>query len=349
MPINYPPPEVTWAERIPMSSVLDNSEDNTYKERKKGYRTRKKAGNVATIPNTYAIITQKDYQNAVGLFPQGNAFLQPISDDCGLEYSGGKLYLKGLPASNADLKNYYTDQVPDNINLPLLRLFYNIILHNCQDALQAGNCLNKVYTIYLPDFIRSAGRMSTKEEAWKKRDDVKGIIDSIMSFHSIIGIINGNCLPILLYIGQDQEKNTISFMSPYMNRVIENVFASTCKDKNGKKCIQETRPSYSYLINQGIIMERNKKAVEIVHIIVTLIEQAGNTVPHISAKTIVERNIMLRYSIENSDSSDKNKMLKRAFSKAWELLRTQTKLQAKYREIELPDPKNVPIYIICSH
>ena len=326
-----------------MSSVHDNSEDNTYKESKKNYRTRKKAGNVATIPDAYAIITQKDYQNAVGLFPQGNAFLQPISDGCGLNYTNGKLYIKGLPASHAELKNYYTDQVPKNIDLPLLRLFYNIILANCQDALRAGNCLNEIYTVYIPDFIRSAGRISIGEEDSKQRDYAKAIMASIMSFHSIIGIVDGDCLPILLYTGQNRKKNTISFMSPYMNRVIENVFAaSICKEKDGRNWIPETKAAYSYLINQGILMERNKKAVEIVHIIVTLIEQAGNSEPHISAKTIVERNIMLRESIKKSDRMDKNKMLKRAFSKAWELLKTQTKLQATYCGIELPDPKNVP-------
>ena len=46
---------------------------------------------------------------------------------------------------------------------------------------------------------------------------------------------------------------------------------------------------------------------------------------------------MLKQSLENtSDTSNQNKILKRAFSKAWELLVTQTDLSVKYKNIQLP-------------
>ena len=73
----------------------------------------------------------------------------------------------------------------------------------------------------------------------------------------------------------------------------------------------------------------------------TTIEQAGNHVPHISARTIVERNQLLKQSIDNTASaSNKNKYLERAFSRAWQLLRTHTDILERYKNIQLPDPKD---------
>ena len=44
-------------------------------------------------------------------------------------------------------------------------------------------------------------------------------------------------------------------------------------------------------------------------------------------------------SIENANSAaDKNKFLSRAFSKAWQLLKTHTDITQKYKNIQLPDP-----------
>ena len=130
-----------------------------------------------------------------------------------------------------------------------------------------------------------------------------------------------------------------------MVRVIQDIYKASIRkskvnlprtDRSGNML---TLPSHSYLIKSSITKEKNKKAAEIVFIIVTLIEQAGNCTPHIKASTIVERNTQLRESIESSKStSDKNKKLSRAFTKAWELLRTQTTLTETYKNIRLPDP-----------
>ena len=71
----------------------------------------------------------------------------------------------------------------------------------------------------------------------------------------------------------------------------------------------------------SIVKERNKRAVEIVIVVVTTIEQAGKYTPHLKAKTIIERIPQLQESLDKAKTnSDKNKILKRAFTKAWELL-----------------------------
>ena len=314
----------------------------------KKYRTRRRAGPVTEIPETYAIITEPDYQNAIGLHQSGKAYLQSLS--VVPEIKDGELRIRGFPASTAKIRDYYTEEFPKTIDLPLLRFFYSIILNSVQHDLTIGNILQKEYTLYVPELIKIAGRKATDESSHytNNRDDAKAYIDFIMSLHSIVGYIDGNVLPILLFTGQDKEKNTISFISPYINRVIEKISKSSIlTDKKGKPRTNAsgkpiTKATYSYLIKPTIIRERNKKAVEIVHIVITTIEQAGNNVPHLSAKTIVERNTLLKQSLNNSSTQDKNKLLKRAFSKAWELLRTQTKLLETYKDIRLPALTDVP-------
>lgn len=98
-------------------------------------------------------------------------------------------------------------------------------------------------------------------------------------------------------------------------------------------------------LNSSIAKERNKKAVENVIIITTLIEQKGDRILHITAKEIIERNPQLKQGLEGKSTAQINVVLKRAFQKTWELLDTQTKLKEQYEDICLPDPcdaKNIP-------
>lgn len=300
---------------------------------KNTYRTRKKAGEIVTMPNKYAIITYDKYKNAIGLHQAGKAYLQPLMETAKLDYKKGTLFLEGLPASEKRLRETYAKNVSEELDLSLLRVFYSVLLDNYQK-----NSLSQVTTIYLPDLFDFIGKKSVS------RNEIEGIIHNMIRFHNVMGIIDGNILPVLLYMGEEREKNTISFSSPYMNKVIEKIHASSLlTDKKGNPRLKKdglslTRPVYSYLIKPSIRNEKNKKAIEIVHIVTLLIEQAGNSTPHISARTIIERNPFLKWSLENATPADKNKILKRAFSKAWELLHTQTYLEETYKDIRMPNP-----------
>lgn len=312
----------------------------------KEYRTRKKSGAFTQIPTTIPAITNKSYQNAMTLNPDDNAYLQPLSSLENLVFENGILYFDNLPATAAKLSNRYTKEGIDNINLPILRMFYSIIMEGFLKTWNEDQSVDEVITIYYPDLAKRMGKSSNISQS-----DIDSFISTITSFQNIMGIVDkgtrGNdILPVLVYMGNDVEKNIIRFSSPYMVRVIQDIYkASIRKSKvvlpeTGKPKSIKTLPSHSYLIKSSITKEKNKKAAEIVFIIVTLIEQAGNSTPHIKASTIVERNAQLKESINSSKStSDKNKKLNRAFSKAWELLRTQTTLLETYKNIQLPDPK----------
>lgn len=169
---------------------------------------------------------------------------------------------------------------------------------------------------------------------------------------TVIGIINngsGGCdiSPAIIYLGHDPEKNTISFCSPYMVKIISNIHkASIKRDKTGKPLLKKNGepqmlPAYSYLTDMAITKEKNKKAVEIVLIVVALIEQSGNNTPHIKVQTIVDRNRLLYESLREQRAGSKNILLSRAFKKAWELLNTKTYLSSVYKNIQLPNPEDI--------
>lgn len=261
---------------------------------KKTNRTKKKAGEIDEVPTIIPTITNKKYQNAMTLNTDSTAYLQPFSSVDNLVYENGQILFKGLPASAATLKEYFTSTEIDNFDLPLLRLFYGIILNRFAKTWKEDQSIEGYVTIYYPDLAKKLGKSSNISKS-----DVQSCIDSIMQFQTIMGIIdNGSkgteIIPVLVYMGNDTEKNTISFASPYMVKVIKNVFnASIRKNKTGLPQLKkdgnpQLLPAYSYMIKSSIGKERNKKAVEIVFVIVSLIEQSGNHCPHIKAKTIMK-------------------------------------------------------------
>lgn len=172
-----------------------------------------------------------------------------------------------------------------------------------------------------------------------------------MSYSNILGVMREykggreyiNHYPVMNFIGYEGTDNTIQFASPYINKVIMTIFqASIQKDKNGKPKLKANgqpflRPSHSRLIKPDIVKERNKRAIEIVCVVVALIERAGNRTPHIKVRTIIERCPDLRNAMAAAaTSSDRAKVMNRAFTGAWRLLRTQTGLTEVYRDIQLP-------------
>lgn len=311
---------------------------------KKNYRTKSKAENITEVPAVLPVITNQNYKNAISLNTDDKAYMQPFSSTDNLVFENGQLYFEGMEATAATLKRFFTSDGIENFDLPLLRVFYAIILNNFVKTYKEDKTIEPIITIYYPDLAKKIGKSSNINEK-----DIASCINQIISFQTIMGIIDkghrGNdILPVLVYMGNDVEKNTISFSSPYMNRIIQDLYkVSMRKDNLGKPLLKKNGepmmlPSYSYLLDSTIAKEKNKKAVEIVFIIIYTIENAGNNTPHISADTIIERNQLLKQSIQDTKAlSDINKMFLRTFTKAWELLSTKTKLKEYYKEIHLPD------------
>lgn len=311
------------------------------------HRTIKKAGNIAEIPDKLPVITNSNYQHAMTFNKNGTAYLQPVTATDNLNYMDGALLYNGLPMTLAELNNISTDECIEKINLPLLWALYGIILTAFSGEHPANPAADRIYTIYYPDFAKKIGKSSNIG-----KNDAEELVKNINHFQTVLGVINNgtrgsDLLPVLINIKNDSAKNTISFSSPYLTILVHHIYhASLKKNKKGELLLKKNgepqmSPSHSYLVDMGIVKERNKKAAEIVFIIVALIEQAGNNTPHIRARTIIERSRLLSRSLEGQSGGNKNTLLKRAFKKAWELLRTKTSLCSVYKNICLPDPEDV--------
>ena len=338
-----------------LSETTDVKEDTVKaaKHPKKEYRTKKNAGACTDkLPTSLAIITNDQYKGGLGLSQTGGAYLYPLATTDGLSYDGKNLFFKGLPTSEATLKEINKDKdiAIDYIDLPLLRMFYSIILSDFEANARQFGVVNETVTVYVPELATLFGKGRNIS-----KNDINTIIDKTSSFQTIYGILKdpqrpsgiGTAVPLLVWLGYDEPSNSIKFASPYMTELIKRIYnVSIRRDKKGVPKLKKNgepllEASHSYLVKSNIVKERNKRAAEIVMVVVTTIEQAGNHTPHLKARTIVERVPQLQNAINKlSSQSDKNKLLKRAFTKAWELLRTQTNLQDKYPTIILPDPKN---------
>ena len=307
-----------------------------------------------------AIPTLPRYEHSLSLHEEGDAHLKLLNiSTTELKFENGQMFLSGSlkPISTVELvQDLQTREGIEHIDIPLLNVYYSIILKRFYENGNIPETLNTVATIYLPDLAEALG-LGRKN---LHKSDIQSIINNTRKFTNIIGVLhftqNGkpreSYFPVMNFEGYDAKTNTISFYSPYLNYIIEVIYhASVRKNKKGitqvkKNGLPILNPSHSYLVKPEIYKERNIAAVINVLIIITVIEQAGNNTPHISAKTIVDRNENLKLRLEN-DSSHASRLLKRVFSKTWELLRDKTRLTEYYDEIVLPDPsdiRNIPIY-----
>ena len=296
-------------------TISNTAAGNTTKKRPL-YRTKSLCGDTASIPDRLPVITNPSYKNALTFNKNTSAYLQALSDTSGTKYSNGTFCYKGLPATLDKLDSISTDENTGTFNLPLLWALYGIILKSFQltGKLEYG----KIITIYFPEFAHKIGK---SPNIGKK--DITEYTNSIRRFQTVIGIINNgtksdDILPVIDHVEHDTATHTISFSSPYIVRIIQDIHeAGIRKDQKGRTRLKKDGeplmlPSHSYIVEMGIVSEKNKKALEIVFVIVALIEQAGNNTPHIRADTIISRCPQLHKSLAGQSAGNKNNLLKRA-------------------------------------
>lgn len=339
----------------------DTASQNKAEQPKQKNRTLKQAqqaGAVVGIPKKLALPTLPPYQYAMSTNKNTSCYLQPVLKQIidNMAFQNGKLYFAGTDATNIDLEPYYDNQTEtiSMLDIPMLRALYTILADEVgkeagRKSIEEINAWinDPQYTmhsvrIYLPAFLKAIGRESNCS-----KNDIDFAIKKITSYSNVMGIETTprgpGYFPLMIFGGYHPEDNTIQFASPYLNRLVITLFNARIKTeplgrsklkRNGKPFML---PTHSYMVKTSIIKERNKRAVEIVCAVVTVIEQAGRGIPHIKGRTLVNRVPDLKNAIETAAScSDQNKILRRAFKKAWELLRTQTDLKDHYKNIQFP-------------
>lgn len=314
--------EDAWEEYI--SKLLAASPEKRHNRTRRQAET---AGVIVRVPKELAIITRAPYQDAISTRDNPVAHLQPIIAEQAnrLHFDGGKLYFNGMDAIAIDLEEYYdkTHSAVSDLDIPTLQVLFSVILQDLASMLKGPETMMDIakdpqfqfhgVRIYLPDLMLKMGYSANSS-----RDMQSRVIDKIKGFQSIFGIMKDHSsgrgcpsqYPVMLFCGYNSEENTVSFTSPYFNMLIIAIReASIQKNRHGKSKLSNTGepftlPSYSYLVKSGIAKERNKRAVAIVEIIVTLIEQTGNHTPHISVQTMPDL-----YSLRNRFRKRRNRDL----------------------------------------
>lgn len=227
-----------------------------------------------------------------------------------------------------------------------MRAIFSIIL----DDFSKTEVFKDVIKISVPVLSKYLGLVTSpnKRDIWRLQDKIK-------SFHNIVGLVHNkkyglpSVYPVLLFMKYEADTNSISFSSPYLNYIIKKIYeGSLIWKKNGDPELikgtekQKTKPTYSYLTDNSINIEKNKAAANFVDEIVKVIEQAGSNTPKIRASTLIERNV--QFAARLTKSANPNQLLARTFKRVWELLRTKTHLTEVYKNIQLPDP-NDPAFI----
>lgn len=358
-----------WDEYISQLEISTGQLTTSYEEGPEN-RSRKKAveAGAKPLPKKLAIPTARFYSNSLTMnkTEKAEAYLRlvPKNLSCTMGFDDDKLtYNSSIDAANIDLEEYYikNPKAASKIDLPKLFILYSIIHHEVADMLKGmnpGEILKKFNdpqyigysaTIYIPDLLAMMGYKRNHS-----KDMIDSTINTIKSYSQLTGVLKVyeagkiyyNKYAAMVWMGYDDKTCTLRFSSPYFNMLIKYIYQKSFQ-KDGRGNIKQKSdgtpfmlPNHSYLIKPSIVKERNRNAVEIVCIIVTLIEQTGTgtgSPPHISAQTIVDRCPNLKNAIKSASAPDKNKYLKRAFKRAWELLRTQTYIEDVYKNIRIPE------------
>ena len=347
-----------------MNDEISNSSDTNVsitnnKSSSTSYRTKSKSSINTDIqyPDKVAITTYQPYQYATTFFQDGLAYLQAGINTDALKFQDGRLFFEdpsGImkKVSEVELITNFKTQEPltDFTGLPFLRVYYSIILRKYSEVIKKKQPLPKIISLYMPELADYLGYRRSK----LNQDTIAAIVARTASFNHVIGVLHvtrndkpdKSYYPIFLFCEYDAITNTVELYSPYVYKVIDTIYKEAIKydSKQRPKLNQSGEPillpSHSFLIKPTISKEKNLAAIENVILIVQVIEQAGNYTANIKASTLIERNPMLEYRLNEAESKNKSHILKRVFKRTWELLRDETTLTEVYKNIQLPDPNN---------
>lgn len=314
---------------------------------KKTYSTRSKAGDVAELPERLATITNKNYSEGLSFNNSGRAYLRAFRTEYEkrpFKYAAGVMTLDGSAKSVGALNDLVMKGKPEKVDLVLIQVIFSIILFNMKKADIEKVSVDKIINIYYPDFVRMQGGASNFN-----KKNYEAFQEKLEALQTIVGVIGEEIYPLIKELVFVPNMKVFSFSSPYLVRLIQTL------DEEAKSVKPPQNAYVAYNLYASVCKKcRCKEAITNANIIITLIARAGAThTPHISASTIIERNQELMQKLERyEDQSNKNALLERVFKKTWEILRDYTDLQDKYKNIDLPvpkdDEKNGPTCTTCN-
>lgn len=323
-----------------------------------GKRTKGGAGETTPIPDAIAIITDRKYRHALAPIQDSTAFIMPVSVADSLRIWNGMFDDGSFTFSLEDCD-------PEDVaklDFTLLATVYSIILKKITDKVnEAGNpeMILRIledtdfeYTVqlHIPEFLEKIG---SKPDADKNRFSIAK--EKLRSFDKVVGIhVTGEGrgtryerYDVMRWVSDSNETNMVRFYSPYCNHIIRILIKKHLRrDKYGNIRMTpggrpDISPFNSFAIQRILNAERNKLAAEIVRYVAYLVDSTGRSsgTPRAKARTVINECPELKQRIATAKSnSDRNKYLKRAFTRAWQILKEPkcSELLQKRQDFQVP-------------
>lgn len=308
-------------------------------------RISRKKIRLPSLPAYQSIISDKDYKHALTTKKNKNAYLALVNPEFfnEVEFQNGAITYNNYVISTIkeNIQGEYKDI--SEINFSLLVQLYTIAY---REAKERGE---RTITVHLPTFLKSVG---TNLNCGKPAD----IMKQINSFKNLVGIMpkEQTISSVFQIIEMDMANETITFATPYMNRLFKLLEEKNTKTKKVKGSINTfVLPYHNELVHAKIVSERNKPAIELVYFITTALLRRGKTADaktyknmksvcsddtlvtySISFRSLIEHSPMLSGRIESyKTTSDKNKALDRAFKGAYKLLKSRTDIMKYFIDL----------------
>lgn len=282
-------------------------------------------------------ISDKKYQFALTTQRNSTAYIALMNPDffTRLNFESGAVTYDNQTAGI--VKQYINGKYTDvqNLDFPLLTQIYTAAVKSNlrQDAF--------TITVSLPQFFREMGIEISSGNS-------QDIMTKLHSFENCVGIMPGTQIVAKLFtiIEINAKNQTMTVAVPYILRLYEALEEKNHTEHTTRQgaLYDYQKPYHNMLVHSSIAKERNKTAVELVYLITTGLLQRGYTPDvqtyrkkgaktqfpdrvtySVSFRSLINDAPLLRGRILSyKDMSNKNAALRRAFTKAYQLLESNT-------------------------
>ena len=299
-------------------------------------------------------ISDKSYKHALTTKKNKNAYISVMNTSFfeKLDFSNGTVTYDG----NNEIKSFIMSEMKGEdtqleVDFNLLIQIYTACVKSAVAGLMDG------YTITV-DKQKFYEEMEVSFSSGHSQDFEKKY--QILS-HSIGIFPQKKIFSKVLYKIEDTPK-TMTFAVPYIVRLIDELNEKNKVESKKTKKVLYYHPYQHKLIHSAIGKERNETAVEVVRYITNGVSRRGGkpkkgfdvVVWRISFRSLIEETKLLSSRLENApDNRAKNQILRRTFTKVYELLKTQTDLYKKFSDLKVdcivPDVKTLNSYLTITH
>lgn len=309
-------------------------------------RSEKDSDIIFDIPDHAYIPSREGYQSYLGTGKgKSKAFLRVKENNLITFGANGESYGESFIQNIPKPDNNEEPSLAE-IDTRSLGFIYSLLAKKLQEDLDQGKAWDSFTTKDIkeePTFKFSSTVANYGASAG--HDDIRRISANYKSMDSLLGFIKTphgySYYKVLNFVGYDATQDVFIFSAPYLVRLFQAIMRESVKrtTKNPGKLLTDGR-NHNHHFSTDIYKCKNERALEVALTIGDVIVRAGKkNEPNISVKKIVDRCPKLSEALKSAKNAQtKNAYLKRAFSRAFELLKDCSDFESKCGYI-IPDPK----------